>query len=130
MGEVFEKMCRYHVLEKGINGDYGNFITKVGNWWGNEMLVDESGNRRVNPTDIDIVGLSGLDKTMVIGECKFKNEKTGKSAFDALFKRGKQIEGKYKIVRYIIYSLNGYTDWYEDLHDPQLELNTIDDLYQ
>ena len=53
MGAVFEEMCRYYTLLKGITGEYGCFITSVGTWWGVENIADKNGNiKRLNNYNI------------------------------------------------------------------------------
>lgn len=110
MGAVFEEMCRYYTLKQGIMGEYGCFITSVGTWWGVENITDQNGNFRAQSADIDVVALSETDKKAVVGECKFKNEKIDKGIYDTLIRRGKVIPAKYKISKYIFFSLSGYTD--------------------
>lgn len=46
MGTVFEEMCRYYTLMKGITGEYGCFVTSVGSWWGVENITDKNGGVR------------------------------------------------------------------------------------
>ena len=130
MGAVFEEMCRYYTLMKGIMGEYGCFITSVGTWWGVENITDKSGAIRAQSADIDVVALSEIDKKAVIGECKFKNEKIDKGIYETLIRRGKLITAKYKISKYIFFSLSGYTDWFESLSDEDALLLTLDSLYE
>lgn len=130
MGTVFEEMCRYYTLKKGITGEYGCFLTSVGCWWGVENITDKSGNVRTQSADIDVVGISDIDKKAVIGECKFKNEKIDKGIYETLVRRGKVIAAKYKVSKYIFFSLSGYTEWVENLKDEDVLLLTLDSLYE
>lgn len=130
MGSVFEEMCRYYTLMKGITGEYGCFITSVGTWWGVENIADKNGSIRAQSADIDVVALSEVDKKAVIGECKFKNEKIDKGIYETLIRRGKLIAGKYKVSKYIFFSLSGYTDWFESVSDEDVLLLTLDSLYK
>lgn len=130
MGFVFEEMCRYYTLKHGVEGDYGCFVTSVGTWWGTENTSDSDGNIRTQSTDIDVVALSEIDKKAVIGECKFKNEKIDKGIYETLIRRGKLISAKYRIAKYIFFSLSGYTDWFNDLEDNDVLLLTLDSLYE
>lgn len=130
MGSIFEEMCRYYTLEHGIYGDFGNFITRVGTWWGTENLKTEKGEKYQQATDIDIVAISDIDKSAVIGECKFKNEKIGKEIYETLVRRGSLISGKYRIVKYLLFSLSGYTAWFDGVQDEQLCMLTLEDLYR
>lgn len=130
MGPVFEEICRYYTLMKGITGEYGCFITSVGTWWGVENVTDKYGDMRSQSADIDIVALSETDKKAVIGECKFKNEKIDKGIYETLIRRGKLISAKYKVSKYLFFSLSGYTDWFEGLADEDVLLLTLDSLYE
>ena len=130
MGAVFEDMCRYYTLKKGIVGEYGCFITSVGTWWGVENIKDKYGNMRTQSVDIDVVALSEVDKKALVGECKFKNEKIDKSIYETLVSRGKLLPAKYKVSKYILFSLAGYTDWVESLSDEDVVLLTLDSIYE
>ena len=130
MGSVFEEMCRYYTLKQGITGQYGCFVTMVGTWWGLENIKDENGDIRTQSADIDVVALSETDKKAVIGECKFKNEKIDKDIYETLLRRGKLISAKYKVSKYIFFSLYGYTDWFESISDKDVLLLTLDSLYE
>lgn len=79
---------------------------------------------------IDVVAISDIDKKAVIGECKFKNEKIDKGIYDTLIRRSKLITAKYKISKYILFSLSGYTDWFKDLKDEDVLLLTLEALYE
>ena len=130
MGSVFEEMCRYYTLNQGITGAYDCFVTSVGTWWGVENITDKNGSIRAQSADIDIVALSDIDKKAVIGECKFKNEKIDKGIYETLVRRGTLISNKYKISKYIFFSLSGYTDWFNSLSDEDVLLLTLDSLYR
>ena len=129
MGSVFEDMCRYYTLEQGIQGAFGSFLTETGTWWGVEQLQDDNGKWYQQATDIDVVGLSTVDNTAVIGECKFKNEKIDKSIYEKLIGRSRLISGKYNVTKYILFSLGGFTEWFDTIDKTNLALITIDDMY-
>jgi len=128
MGSVFEEMCRYYTLKEGICGAFGNTLTDVGTWWGTESL--QRGTKKVQQSaDIDVVGISELDKTAVLGECKFKKEKIDKNVYDTLLRRSAVISGKYRIIRFLFFSLSGYTSWFDSIQNNDIVLLTLDDLY-
>ncbi|MCQ2481897.1 MAG: ATP-binding protein [Clostridia bacterium] len=129
MGSVFEEMCRYYTLKNGILGEYGCFVTSVGTWWGIENTVDKNGEPRTQSADIDVVALSEIDKKVIVGECKFKNEKIDKNIYDTLIRRGNLITSKYELSKYIFFSLSGYTEWFEKISDENVLLLTLDSLY-
>lgn len=129
MGSVFEDMCRYFVLEQGIQGSFGGFFTQVGTWWGVEMVEGQTGEKVRQAADIDVVAVSELDKTVVVGECKFKNEKIDKGIYETLIRRAGQISGKYRVAKRVFFSLNGYTDWFDGLEDEDAMFLSLEDLY-
>lgn len=130
MGSVFEEMCRYYTLEQGIQGRFGNFLTDVGSWWGTEVIENRRGERQQQSADIDIVAISDIDRTAVIGECKFRNEKTDRKIYDTLLRRSALLSGKYRIIKYVFFSLGGYTEWFDMIHDTNVMIFSLEDLYR
>lgn len=129
MGSVFEDMCRYYTLQHGILGEFDYFVTTVGTWWGTETIINENGEKRAQSTDIDVVALSEIEKKAVVGECKFKNEKIDKGIYETLVRRSHLISSKYQVVKYILFSLSGYTEWFDTLSDHNVVLLSLNDLY-
>ncbi len=82
-------------MEQGTQGVFGSFLTETGSWWGVEHLKDASGKWYQQPTDIDVVGISSIENTAVIGECKFRNEKIDKGIYENLISQSGLISGKY-----------------------------------
>nr|WP_027872283.1 ATP-binding protein [[Eubacterium] cellulosolvens] len=129
MGSVFEEMCRYYTLSKGIEGTFGSFITETGTWWGVEPMKDAEGKWYQQSADIDVVGISAIDKTAVIGECKFKKEKIDKEIYETLLRRSKLLSGTYAVTRLLLFSLSGFTKWFDDAKLSNVELLTVEDMY-
>ena len=130
MGKVFEEMCKYFTLNEGLDGNLNCFVTETGTWWGTELIEDENGNRRAQPVDVDVVGVSTAEKGMIVGECKFKNGKIDKSVYETLVRRSKVIPCKYPVVQYLLFSLGGFTEWFdENIDKSMVRLYTLDDLY-
>ena len=129
MGSVFEEMCRYYTLEQGIQGTYGSFLTQTGTWWGVEQIIDEDGKRYSQSADIDVVGISSIDKTAVVGECKFKNEKIDKEIYETLLRRSKLLSGNYHIIRFLLFSLSGFTKWFDKADIQNTIKIRVEDLY-
>ncbi len=129
MGSVFEEMCREYTLYYGIRGAYDGFMTGVGTWWGVEEVNGEDGKKCRQSADIDVVAISDVDKTAVIGECKFKNEKIDKGVYETLIRRGSVLGGKYRIAKYLFFSLGGYTDWVIENKREDVLLLGLEDLY-
>ena len=62
-------------------------------------------------------------------ECKFKNEKIDRGIYETLVRRAGLISAKYKVVTYVLFSLSGYTQWFQTLEDSDVVLLSLDDLY-
>lgn len=58
------------------------------------------------------------------------DDKIDKGIYETLIRRGKQITAKYKMSRYILFSLSGYTEWFDNLSDEKVILLTLDSLYE
>ena len=104
MGEVFEDMCRYYALLLGVQGKLPCLVTKTGKWWGTNPAKKEE-------TDIDVVGLDLVSKEAILGECKFKNEVLDKKVFEQLKDRHGLIDHRYRVVKYLLFSKSGFSDW-------------------
>lgn len=123
MGNVFEDMCRYYTLSRGLEGEFKCPVTNVGRWWG-------PGHDHI-PTDIDVVGIDDTTKKAIIGECKFKNEVIDKEVYDTLMDRRGLIDKRYEEVEYLFFSLSGYSKWVKEQADKDsVRLITIEDLYK
>ena len=84
-------------------------ITRVGKWRGSDPF-------RKCPSDIDVVGISDLDKTAVIGECKFRTIPAGKEEYETLHDRGRLI-APWRVTHYFLFSLGGFTSWVSEKAD-------------
>ena len=130
MGSVFEDMCRYYTLQHGILGEFDCFLTSVGSWWGTETIVNDDGKKMGQSADIDVVALSEMENKAVVGECKFKNEKLDRGVYETLLRRANVLSSKYTITKYMLFSLSGYTKWFDSLQDNRVMRISLDDMYQ
>ncbi len=86
LGHVFEDVCAEYVRKHGYND--------VGRWW-------------KGPDEIDIVATS--DDSMLLAECKYRNELTDADPIDDLMEKSKKIRTNGMTVRYALFSKSGYT---------------------
>ena len=63
---------------------------------------------------------------LIIGECKFKNEKIDKDVYESFIEKTRYIKGKNPLL--CMFSLGGYTDYVKE-NDNGVLLLTIKDLY-
>ena len=120
MGGVFEKMCKEYLLMKSGEAGYP-MIMEVDNF--QKTVIDDEGKPK--QIEVDIIGKDGKD-ILIIGECKFKNEKVDKETFEIFLEKAHYIKSKKPLL--CMFSLKGYTDYVKENADGVLLL-TIEDLY-
>jgi len=124
MGSVFEDMCRYFVLNIGIDKKLNSTITEVGKWWGTNPRTHEQ-------TDIDVVALNHRKKEAILGECKYRNSLLDKKVLDALREREGLIDKRYRTVQYLLFSKTGFSDYViEQCKDGVINTFTLSDIYE
>ena len=121
MSSVFEKMCKEYLLMKA--GDEGYpMITEIENF--QKSILDVDGKQR--QIEVDIIGKDGND-VLIIGECKFRNEKIDKETFETFLEKAHCIKGRKPLL--CMFSLGGYTDYVKE-NNNGVRLLTIEDLYK
>lgn len=129
MGSIFEDMCRYWIFEQSLKGNMDIFLTKTGTWWGTRVTVKER-KKTIEQTDIDVVGLSDIDRCYVVGECKFKNEPVNTSVYETLVQRASLVPTEYELKKKFLFSLSGFSEGVKELNDPDLMTVSLDDMYR
>ena len=86
LGHVFEDICREYLLDHGYQ--------KAGRWWS-------------GPKEIDIVAYNR--ESMLLAECKYRNELTDADLIDELLDKSESINSKGLMKRYALFSKSGYT---------------------
>lgn len=100
MGPVFEAICRDWLWDEYARGSLDFELTDVGRWWGNDP--DER-----SQAEIDIVALNE-GSTVLVGECKWQNAKTGADQLQKLKKRTRLVGGGAS-TRQWLFSREGFT---------------------
>ena len=98
-------------------------------FFGGVKTNKQTNKKTVQSADIDVIAISEVDRSFVAGECKFKNEKMDKNVYETLVRRTRNISGKYKLQKYIFFSLGGYTEWFDTVTDSNVILFTLEDMY-
>ncbi len=95
---VFENVCLQKMWELNKQNDLPLKFTRVGRWW------DKN-------TEIDILGLNENTKEIILGECKYTNEKPGVDLFYRLMQKGKEVPWNKNDRKeyYILFSKSGFT---------------------
>ena len=106
----------------GFDADMPCNVLQVGKWTGTHPSKKE-------PTDIDVVGLDTENKLAILGECKFRNIPVDKGVLDDLRERNGLIDKKYSTAAYFLFSLSGFTGWFDENPDEHVRRINIDQLY-
>lgn len=105
MGLVFEKVCRDYLLERNAKGDLPILFTKVGRWWG----TDPTSKKQI---EIDLIANDGDE--YIIGECKWRNEKTDISILNELKEKADIFKKNRAQTWFLLFSKSGFTQGLED----------------
>lgn len=116
LGTRFEDVCTEYMRRRFL-------CRNIGRWWG--WTGEET-------SDIDLVAevVDGKERYAILAECKFRNRKTGTSAWEELRYRSGFVKG-YNSVKYMIFSGSGFTEELCDIAESRndLELVSLDDMF-
>lgn len=102
MGKVYETMCRSYLMRISGEKKLPFQILKTGRWWGNNPALKRE-------EEIDIVALNPLQKKVMVGECKYRNEKMEPEVAEHLLERGELLPGNLKKY-YCLCSKSGFQE--------------------
>ena len=93
-GHLFERVCRQWVLRQARRGALPLDPTAVGSWWGTDPAVRAQ-------TDIDLVAADDIGGSLLLGECKWRNEVDETDVVRTLLDRQRLIPGYGKRWSYL-----------------------------
>jgi AAA+ ATPase superfamily predicted ATPase len=120
MGQIFEEICIQYMIRRNKTLSLSIMFDEIGRWWGNNPI-------KKRQEEIDILAISG--HSVILGECKWKNEQIGISVLNELVEKGESL--KYKEKYYILFSKSGFTKELKEKVSQMgnLELIDIDELF-
>lgn len=86
VGQQFETICLQWLIRNSAMGNLPFVATQFGKWWGNDPIAHEQ-------TDIDVIAADSLDKTILFGECKWRNSFNETEAIEKLHQRAGLVRG-------------------------------------
>ncbi len=86
VGKRFESVCQQWVLRKNAAGELPLLASSFGRWWGTDP-------REKAETDIDLIAADVQSKSILIGECKWRNSFDESKAIGLLEYRSLLIKG-------------------------------------
>lgn len=114
MGRIFEQISKEylrHLIREGKVDFY-----EIGSWWGNDPVIRKQ-------VEIDIMAFS--DKQIILGECKWRNEKLNLKVYNALLEKF-NIFGQDKEKIIYLFSKSGFTSEVMELANVSTYLKLID----
>ncbi|MCA9965319.1 MAG: ATP-binding protein [Anaerolineales bacterium] len=78
---TWEEICREWVLRAGAAGDIPYLVDQVGSYWDKKVQVD-------------VVGINRMEKTLILGECKWSPKEMEANVLTTLVQKTKQIVPK------------------------------------
>jgi len=95
---AFEEAARAHVARLARQGQLTFLPERVGSWW------DRTG-------EVDVVAISDVDGTLLLGECKWSVNPVGTDVLDDLQRKAclVDLEGRWPAVSYALFAKAGFT---------------------
>lgn len=99
MGPVFEKICMEYMWDQMAEGKTPLSFDDLGRWWGSDPRTREQ-------IEIDMMGSEGKE-ALLLGECKWRNQKTDIDVLERLQWRGALFSYPRKYL--YLFSKSGFT---------------------
>ena len=99
-GHIFEDVCMQFLKRLIAEGKIDTVYTEYGAWWG-------ANPAKKREEEINIVLTN--DEEILVGECKWRNEKIGNDVISLLQERGSLIRNGRNI-KYALFSKAGFTE--------------------
>lgn len=96
IGRQFERICLQWIMRQNAAGSLPFLATEFGRWWGTDPTVREE-------ADIDVIAANKKAKTILLGECKWRNGFDESAALKTLEHRAELIK-KYSSKIFVLFS--------------------------
>lgn len=99
MGDAFEEAAREFVARQARKGKLQFTLEKIGAWWDRK-------------NEIDVVGISRAERSILFGECKWSTRPVGINIYVDLREKSKIIlqTEEWSDIYYVLFSKKGFTD--------------------
>ena len=101
----FEDICIQYMRKENMLNQLPFHYSRIGRWW-DKVSVTEQGKRVSRTEEIDIMAYDINKEQYILGECKYRNEKTDINVLEGLKKKFPSVNKK---CYYYLFSLSGYT---------------------
>lgn len=102
-GPAFEEICRQWIKRQFATGQISFIPAGIGSWWGNDPTRKEQ-------AEVDVV-VTGINKELILGECKWQNSPVGTDVLQLLEHRSSFLADRETKTLYLyLFSKSGFTD--------------------
>lgn len=98
-GMQFEKACMQWVARKNAQGALPFLATSFGSWWGTSP-------QERTAVDVDVIAASKQKRTLLCGECKWRNSFDETEALSLLEQRSHLVPGRWSTRHFVLFSKN------------------------
>jgi hypothetical protein len=96
-GQSFEDVCREYLIRENTLMRLPFVFNEIGSWWGYNPVKKQE-------EEIDILAVN--EKQCIVGECKWRNKKTGMDVFKRLVEKSQLLP--YEKTFYYLFSKSGF----------------------
>lgn len=112
----FEKICTEWIRDMNRQDLLPFHFVKAGRWW-DKVNHRVNGCKETTSEEIDIMACSGDQKKILLGECKYRNEKTGTDVY-------RRLQSKFNPppdtrLWYSLFSFSGFTETMKNLAEKE-----------
>ena len=86
VGKQFETVCQQWIVRRNVAGELPFLASSFGRWWGADP-------REKAETDIDLIAADKESKSILLGECKWRNSFNESKAIELLEHRASLVKG-------------------------------------
>lgn len=101
----FEYVCIQYMRRQNKKNALPFHFSKIGRWW-DKISITENGKRTTRTEEIDMMAYDAQHQLFILGECKYRKEKTDLKTLQALQKK---YPAQGITCYYFLFSLSGYT---------------------
>lgn len=123
MGQQFEEVTRQWLVRANRTGELPFAASRFGTWWG-----ANPGTRR--QTDIDVIAANPTNKTILLGECKWKNELNVAQTVETLRERTGLVPGYDRTQFALFVTTDELADSARSRNESDLLIRSVNEMFR
>ena len=96
VGKQFEAICLQWLVRRNRQGKLPFLASEFGSWWGSDPRIREQ-------VDIDVIAADPRGRSIVFGECKWREQLNETEVIETLTRHSELLEG-YRTRRYVVFA--------------------------